>query len=43
MTRIFPKPADYQSLILSSMFTLTYKPIISEKLNNEMHIQKLID
>jgi len=39
MTRIFPKPADYQSLILNSMFTLTYKPIISEKLNNETHIQ----
>ena len=42
MTRIFPKPADYQRLILNSMFTLAYKPIISEKLNNEMRIQKFL-
>jgi hypothetical protein len=42
MTRIFPKPADYQSLILNSMFTLAYKPIISEKLNNKMRIQKFL-
>jgi len=42
MTRIFPKPADYQSLTLNSMFTLAYKPIILEKLNNEMRIQKFL-
>jgi hypothetical protein len=41
MTRIFPKPADYQGLILNSMFTLDTNQSY-QKLNNETHIQILI-